>query len=91
MNAQTGYLIEAEDYAKLQRMADRLCGGSDKMRDEGNALWLILARMVPWADELAGQELDPIVMMRLVPPEDTPTIENCDDCGTGEGRYHGRM
>lgn len=24
-------------------------------------------------------------------PEDTPTIANCDDGGTGEGRYHGRM
>lgn len=25
------------------------------------------------------------------PPEDSPTVENCDDWGTGEGRYHGRM
>lgn len=24
-------------------------------------------------------------------PEDTPSIPNCDDWGTGEGRYHGRM
>lgn len=24
-------------------------------------------------------------------PEDTPTVENCDDWGTGEGRYHGRI
>lgn len=23
--------------------------------------------------------------------EDTPSLENCDDAGTGEGRYHGRI
>lgn len=23
--------------------------------------------------------------------EDTPMVANCDDWGTGEGRYHGRM
>lgn len=24
-------------------------------------------------------------------PDDAPTVANCDDWGTGEGRYHGRM
>lgn len=24
-------------------------------------------------------------------PYDTPSIANCDDAGTGEGQYHGRM
>lgn len=24
-------------------------------------------------------------------PEDSPTVANCDDWGTGEGRYHGRI
>lgn len=24
-------------------------------------------------------------------PEDTPSIANCDDAGTGEGRWHGRL
>jgi hypothetical protein len=24
-------------------------------------------------------------------PEDSPTLANCDDWGTGEGRYHGRI
>lgn len=24
-------------------------------------------------------------------PDDTPTVANCDDWGTGEGRWHGRM
>jgi len=24
-------------------------------------------------------------------PEDSPSLSNCDDAGTGEGRYHGRM
>jgi hypothetical protein len=27
---------------KLKKIADRLCGGSDKMRDEGNALVLVI-------------------------------------------------
>lgn len=24
-------------------------------------------------------------------PDDSPCIENCDDAGTGEGRFHGRF
>ncbi|WP_394475074.1 hypothetical protein [Ralstonia mannitolilytica] len=24
-------------------------------------------------------------------PEDTPCVAHCDDWGTGEGRYHGRI
>lgn len=24
-------------------------------------------------------------------PDDTPSLSNCDDWGTGEGRYHGRI
>lgn len=24
-------------------------------------------------------------------PDDTPRLANCDDWGTGEGRYHGRI
>lgn len=24
-------------------------------------------------------------------PEDAPSVANCDDAGTGEGRFHGRM
>lgn len=24
-------------------------------------------------------------------PDDTPSLDNCDDAGTGEGRFHGRM
>ncbi len=24
-------------------------------------------------------------------PDDTPCLQSCDDWGTGEGRYHGRM
>ena len=24
-------------------------------------------------------------------PDDTPCLQNCDDAGTGEGRWHGRM
>jgi hypothetical protein len=32
---------------------------------------------------LEGQGLDT--------PDDTPSLANCDDWGTGEGRYHGRI
>lgn len=24
-------------------------------------------------------------------PDDTPSLDNCDDAGTGEGRFHGRF
>lgn len=30
-----------------------------------------------------GEEIDE--------PEDSPTVANCDDWGTGEGAYHGRI
>lgn len=39
-------MCEPEDYAALRRMAARLCGGSDKMRDEGNLLVVLLDRFV---------------------------------------------
>ena len=32
------YTFDEEAWAKLRAMAGRLCGGSDKMRDEGNLL-----------------------------------------------------
>jgi hypothetical protein len=37
-----GYVIEPDQMQKLRKIADRLCGGSDKMRDEGNALVLVI-------------------------------------------------
>ncbi len=27
----------------------------------------------------------------IEPPDDTPSLANCDDAGTGEGRWHGRI
>jgi hypothetical protein len=39
---ETDYIVEAEILAKLERMASRLCGGSDKMRNEGNLLWVLI-------------------------------------------------
>lgn len=37
------------------------------------------------ADELDARDHDD------QPHDDTPSLANCDDWGTGEGRYHGRM
>lgn len=37
------------------------------------------------ADELDARDHDE------QPHDDTPSLANCDDSGTGEGRYHGRM
>lgn len=36
------YLLYAEQLAKLKAIADRLYGKSDRERDEGHRLWLIL-------------------------------------------------
>lgn len=36
------YAIDEFQMRILKRMAERLCAGSDKVRDEGNALWLII-------------------------------------------------
>lgn len=38
-----------------------------------------------------GEEGYPGEELEREEPEDTPTLENCDDAGTGEGRWHGRM
>lgn len=38
-------LIEQEDLQQLRMLSQRLQGGSDKMRDEGHKLWLILNRI----------------------------------------------
>ena len=43
--------IDAEQIAKLRAIADRLQGGSDKMRDEGHKLWLIVG-------EIADQHIE---------------------------------
>jgi hypothetical protein len=36
------YLLEGEELARLRAIADRLQGGSDRERDEGHRLWLIV-------------------------------------------------
>lgn len=36
------YLIEDEQLEQLQNIASRLQGGSDRMRDEGHKLWLLI-------------------------------------------------
>ena len=37
-----GYIIEAEDLDTLRNIASKLHGGSDKERDLGHKLWLIV-------------------------------------------------
>jgi hypothetical protein len=36
------YVLWSEQLEKLQAISDRLHGGSDKMRDEGHKLWLVI-------------------------------------------------
>jgi hypothetical protein len=43
-NRIIGYGIDADDFATLRKMAARLCGGTDRERDEGNLLHVILSR-----------------------------------------------
>ena len=42
--------FEAEDMAKLRKLASELHGGTDRERDYGHRLWLILQRAVPVED-----------------------------------------
>lgn len=55
----------------------------------------ILALVEDWiADELADEDYDRACDRELCgEPEDTPCLEgfHCDDAGTGEGRFHGRI
>lgn len=45
MSTPLGYYVLAEDLVMLEQIASRLCAGSDKMRDEGNLLWVLIWRM----------------------------------------------
>jgi hypothetical protein len=36
------YLIDEDQLVKLRQIADRLQSGSDKERDEGHRLWLLI-------------------------------------------------
>jgi hypothetical protein len=47
-------MMEPETLVKLEAMAARLCGGSDKMRDEGNLLWLLV-----WTEVVEVELPDP--------------------------------
>ena len=53
-----GYFVEKEAFEKLRRIEQRLHGGSDAMRDEGNKLWLVL-NALPKVELFAhGEEWD---------------------------------
>jgi hypothetical protein len=39
------YFIETDDLAKLDRLADRMMGGTDQERDFGHTLWYVLDRV----------------------------------------------
>lgn len=49
--------------------------------------------MTDWQDEQAVDELREREADTEFDEEmdDTPSLQNCDDWGTGEGRWHGRM
>ena len=49
------YLIEADDLEKLQCIAATLQSGSDKMRDEGHKLWLVLRNIINLKEYNNGQ------------------------------------
>lgn len=46
-------------------------------------------------EQIKDAEREPLDADDFEPPDDTPCLEdgrdNCDDAGTGEGRWHGRM
>jgi predicted lipid-binding transport protein (Tim44 family) len=56
-----------------------------------------MAQLAEWAsDEMYDMEIEEqCERAERGEPEDTPCLENgrdnCDDWGTGEGRYHGRI
>ena len=45
VQAGSYYVLEDEDFDRLRAIQARLHGGSDKMRDEGHKLWLILNKV----------------------------------------------
>lgn len=47
MNDDPVLIFEEDGIKALRAMADRLCGGSDKMRDEGNLLVTLMAQAIP--------------------------------------------
>ncbi len=50
-----GYGVDPEDLATLRKIAGRLCGGTDRERDEGNLLHVIINRIeaIPLHEEKA--------------------------------------
>jgi hypothetical protein len=45
MDKELLHIVEEDAMAKLKGIAHRLCAGSDKMRDEGNLLWVLIYQM----------------------------------------------
>ena len=39
------HALDDEGFNKLRAIADNLCGGTDRMRDNGNLLWLLIYEM----------------------------------------------
>ena len=53
MNEAEAFALDADDMAKLRVLQAQLHGGTDRERDYGHRLWLILNRAVPFNyDEL---------------------------------------
>ena len=42
-----GFVLEADDMAALRKIQEQLHGGTDRERDYGHRIWLILTRAIP--------------------------------------------
>lgn len=62
----------------LERAKRRLPNGTpDELHEEADEIFTAMC------EDMALEQEEGI--------EDSPCIANCDDAGTGEGRYHGRI
>ncbi len=62
--------------------------GYDHAIDEDDGLLLDMTGIGLAVDE---DELPDHLPDDIEVPDDTPSLANCDDAGTGEGRWHGRI
>ena len=44
------YALDVDQMAKLRKLASELHGGTDRERDYGHRLWLLLEQAVPFED-----------------------------------------
>lgn len=64
--------------------------GYDHAIDEDDGLLLDMTG-IGLAIEEADDDYPDRLPDDIETPDDTPSLANCDDAGTGEGRWHGRI